>query len=146
MRVAPLLASFALWASLIAVPAAGQTPAWTAVGSAAVDGGGSWRFVVNAGQDLIGSGMTLIRVTSGDCTSAPSQAIVLEARLQSTQAGNGSWEGRLAPAGGLALSLATLDPNSGDVQLIPSPPGTRIDTGLDGITPGLTLYVCAGQP
>lgn len=145
MRAAVLLSTFVFSVLLLAAPTVAQTPVWTSIGSATVDGGGSWRFVVNAGQDLIGTQMTLIRVTSGDCASAPSQAIVMEARLQATQAGNGSWEGKLAPAGGLASSLATLDPNSGDVQLVPSPPGTRIDTGLDGITPGLTLSVCAGQ-
>src|SRR5690349_14989606 len=81
---------------------AAQTTSWTLLGSAPVDGGGSWRFNAEISQDLIASGLTFVRATSAQCATDP--ATLFEANLLATQAGNGSWEGVLSPIGGLALS------------------------------------------
>ena len=133
------------------LPAAGHAEqeegyAWYSVGSAPVDDGGAWRFEVNASEDLLGAGLTLVRVTSAACDATPDQAIVFEARVRLTQAGDRSWEGQLMPTGSVALSLPPIDPTSGDVYLIPMLAGTRVVTGLDGVPPGGRLAVCLRQP
>ena len=122
------------------------SPAWTRIGSATSDDGGSWRFSMNVGQDLLGAGLTVIRVTSAPCDTPVDQAFVFEAQLQATQAGDQSWGGQLAPIGIPAESLPVLNLSSGDVHFIPTLPGTLIDTGLDGVPPDTLFAVCLRQP
>lgn len=120
----------------------GQVDVWHSIGFTRTDDGGSWRFDVNTGQDLIGASLTTIRVTNATCEISPDEAIVFETQVQPTQAGNRSWEGKLAAVGSPAQSLPPLDPSSGEVQFIPTPSGTQIVTGLDGVPPGAVLAVC----
>ncbi len=119
---------------------------WYDAGNATTDDGGSWRFHLDTRDDLVGLGFTFMRVTSAACATPPDEAIVFEAQLLLTEAGDQSWEGRLTPVGGPAQSLPALELETGDVHLVPTPGGTVIDTGLDGVPPGTRYTVCLRQP
>lgn len=131
--------------SAASAPAATASP-WALLGFAASDDGGAWRFKQSVGQDLLGAGLTVIRVTSGSCDTSVEQAVVFEAQLGPTQSADGSWGGLLRPVGTPAQDLPSLDPTSGDVHVVPTPAGTQIDAALDGIPPDTSFTVCLRQP
>jgi hypothetical protein len=126
-------------------PAARAETGWLSVGTASLDGGGSWRFEMTSAEDLISQGLTFMRVTSAACATEPDEAYVFEAKLKATDAGDKSWDGKLEPVGALARGLTGLDAASGDVHLTPSSSGTKIVGALDGLPPGMTLSVCVRQ-
>lgn len=118
---------------------------WTEVGAAASDDGGAWRFKQTVGQDLLGAGLTVMRVTSGACATPAEQAVAFEAQLQATEAGDQSWAGQLLPVGAPAQALV-LDPTSGDVHFVPMPTGTLVDAALDGVPPDTAFVICVRRP
>ncbi len=117
---------------------------WSVIGKATSSADGSWSFHQSDSRDLVGTGLTSVRVSSAGCVPQAGQATVFEAHLQDMHSGDGAWGAPLTLSP-LSQPLPAGSAFSGDIQFVPQAGGTLIYGSLDGVPPNTTFTLCVSQ-
>jgi len=122
-----------------------QESTWFVGGTGLVDDTGEVYVSASLPTNLVASGLTYVRVTSGPCEAPASDYVVYEAELSPASTSTQLYVGVLEPIGRFATPVTT-PPGAFDVFLF-----GRGDTGgftvvLNGQTPSVTFTVCFRAP
>jgi hypothetical protein len=140
--VVPLLALLLTGAATLA---AAQTQNWFMAGDTLSDDSGEIAYVQQTvDADLIGDGLTYVRVTNGTCSDSPTAFIVYETALDPPGTGENAWYGTLEPAGSMARPLN--NPGDPNVYLEQDGIQSKVTVVMSGLPPSVTFSICFSKP
>jgi hypothetical protein len=126
--------------------AAAQSQNWFKAGDTLSDDSGEVTYVQQTvPADLIGDGLTYVRVTNGSCSDSPSSFIVYETALDPPGTGDNAWYGTLEPVSG-SMAKPLNNPGDPNVYLEQDGINSKVTVVMSGLPPNITFSICFTKP
>lgn len=148
-RLPAVLLGAAAALALGASAALAQTTAtaeWFNAGDELSNAIGRWSFyTTQVPADLVDSGYTYARVTSGSCSSESQELVIYEANLTKDPMGDIGWSGTLMPMTPPAMVIGD-QPSPPNIMVISRVLNSTVSAKMVGVPGNTTFTVCFRKP